>query len=187
MISDFRVYRFYLAIKLHFSKENFNVFEQKGTKCSLEAFHKRNDCQMFEMIGKKFDNHQTLIQFIVANIAIGFDGFLYDRECAFDNYKKWVAYKESASYKFRVDLVTIKNYSEKYKVEFFEASWKCYLNKTINIQSIHVLNEFGDIFKGFGDSTLLLHKDEILRIKKCKGFVKIPETMKGIFNKYKEV
>lgn len=182
MVSDFQAYRFYLAIKTHFTKENFDVFEHKGTKCSEKTFLERNDHRLFQMISRKFEDPREIIQFFVSNISIGVFDFLYNLEVALENYKRWKSYKESFSYKFSVDLSVIGRYMEKNKCDFPEAAWKCYLEGNINIQSIHIINELEDIFQKFGSSTLLLHKEEILRIRKCKGFVKIPDGVKNIFN-----
>lgn len=184
-LTGFDCYRYYLATKTHFTSNTFNVFEHRGSRCSMESYEERRDFSCFESIAKKFDDPQKYIQFLVANISIGFEGFLYDRETAMDNYKAWVAYKEGFSYRFEVDLRTIDSYSERWNSYFEESSWKCYLNKSINIQTIHVINELIKIFKEFDDSSLLLHREDILRIRKLRGFIKISEKIKYIFEQHR--
>jgi hypothetical protein len=48
-MDGFKAYRYYLAIKLHFTTDKFNVFENRGNvKGTREAFNARNDRYIFE-------------------------------------------------------------------------------------------------------------------------------------------
>ena len=43
-MDGFKAYRYYLAIKLHFTTDKFNVFENRGNvRGTREAFNVRND------------------------------------------------------------------------------------------------------------------------------------------------
>ena len=43
-----------MAIKLHFTKDSFNVFKNRGVvKGTREAFYARNDRYMFERLARK--------------------------------------------------------------------------------------------------------------------------------------
>jgi hypothetical protein len=186
-IGGYEAYKYYVAITAHFTSESYDIFTKRGhTKTTLEKFQNRNDHKIFDAIGKDFTLPLDIVRFFVSNISINENQFLYNRERANSNYKKWIAYLEAISYKFMVDISEIEKYSIKNKTLFLESVWKCYLNKSINIQTIHIINEQSDIFSGLSEATKLIHHSDILRIKKCKGFVKIPNSVKSYYLNFKE-
>ena len=80
-MTGFKAFRYYIALKLHFTKEKFDVFENKGhIKGSYAAFDARNDKYLFEKLARKFPKDQDIIQFIVANLSIGNDNIIYGME-----------------------------------------------------------------------------------------------------------
>jgi hypothetical protein len=69
-MDGFKAYRYYLAIKLHFTSDKFNVFENRGNvKGTREAFTARNDRYIFEKLANKYNDDREIIQFFVANFA----------------------------------------------------------------------------------------------------------------------
>ena len=67
-MDGFTAYKYYMALKLHFSSDKYNVFESRGSvKCSREKFNSRNDYYIFEKLGRKFSTNQELIQYMAAN------------------------------------------------------------------------------------------------------------------------
>ena len=50
-MTGFKAFRYYVALKLHFTKDKFNVFENRGNvKGSYQAFDARNDKFLFEKL-----------------------------------------------------------------------------------------------------------------------------------------
>jgi len=183
-MTGFKAFRYYIALKLHFTKEKFNVFENKGhIKGSYAAFDARNDKYLFEKLARKFPKDQDIIQFIVANLSIGNDNIIYGMEEAEENYIQWIKRKQSITHTFLNDINTIQLESEKNNYNLdqiinctlnqFPYIIKLYLGKLICMESIVILNDFIPmIAKWKQEPSLILLENDILRIEKLKGFVK---------------
>jgi len=183
-MTGFKAFRYYIALKLHFTKEKFNVFENKGhIKGSYATFNARNDKYLFEKLARKFPKDQDIIQFIVANLSIGNDNIIYGMEEAEENYIQWIKRKQSITHTFLNDINTIQLESEKNNFNLdqiinctlnqFPYIIKLYLGKLICMESIVILNDFIPmIAKWKQEPSLILLENDILRIEKLKGFVK---------------
>ena len=183
-MTGFKAFRYYIALKLHFTKDKFNVFENKGhIKGSYSAFEARNDKYLFEKLARKFPKDQDIIQFIVANLSIGNDNIIYGMEEAEENFIQWQKRKQSITHTFLNDINTIQLESEKNNYNLdqiinctlnqFPYIIKLYLGKLICMESIVILNDFIPmIAKWKQEPSLILLENDILRIEKLKGFVK---------------
>ena len=66
-MEGYEVYQTYLALKLHFTKENYNFFIFSGkTRASKQSFEKRKDKYFFKKLGRKFEREE-LINFFVSH------------------------------------------------------------------------------------------------------------------------
>ncbi len=66
-MNGFEVYKIYLALKLHFTKDNYNFFQFNGkSRASLSSFEKRNDKYFFKKLALKYDAN-TIIEFFVSH------------------------------------------------------------------------------------------------------------------------
>ncbi len=67
MHDGFEVFKTYLAIKLHFTTDNYDYFNYGGkVNCKLETFTKRNDRYFFHKLSKQYDKYE-ITDFFVAN------------------------------------------------------------------------------------------------------------------------
>lgn len=182
-MNGFKAYRYHLALKLHFTKEKYNVFETRGNlKVSFDAYKSRNDLYLFERLARKFEKDQDFIQYVVANYAYGNVNFLYDENAAQGYYTQWVKVKESVTKSFSDDISTIQYHTEKYGVDSHMVInctnndlpfiIKLYLGKLIQPQTISILNDLtGMIDQWQQEPTLnVFFEDEMIRLKKLKGF-----------------
>ena len=63
-MDGYKAYRYYLAIKLHFTTDKFDVFQNRGNvKGTREAFNARNDRYIFEKLAQKRSDDKEIIQF----------------------------------------------------------------------------------------------------------------------------
>lgn len=183
-MTGFKAFRYYVALKLHFTKDKFNVFENRGNvKGSYQAFDARNDKFLFEKLARKYRTDQEMIQFLVANIAYGNDNIVYGMEEAEEYYIQWTKRKQSLTKTFKDDINLLQLESEKnnlsldqiinFTLNTYPHIIKLYLGKLINMESICILNDFIPMITKWEahDSSFLLEED-IRRIKKLKGFVK---------------
>lgn len=184
-MNGFKAYRYYIAIKLHFTKDNFNVFENRGNvKGSFETFNARNDSYLFEKMGRRFNQDSEIIQFFVSNMVLGDSSTIYNDAVAEDNYKQWLSWKESITYNFKEDLHKLELESEKngYSAdEIFNCTLndfpiiiKLYLGKQINPITMAIIT---DIYNPAGEwlnnpTLSLVLEQEIRTLYKMNGFFK---------------
>ena len=196
MITGFRCYKYYIAIKLHFTKDNYNVFETRGNvKGSEEAFISRNDRYIFERIARKYDTDQKVIKYFVANFSYGNDAVVYNENDAEDNLQEWNRRKESLTRVFENDLNEVvlqkekNNLSRKQIFEFNLDSYplllKMYIGKKVTIETMFLLNKLDGYLNLWHNSSMLLWEEERRRIEKCEGFVKFDAPkLSQIYNNF---
>lgn len=199
-MDGFKAYRYYLALKLHFTSEKFNVFENRGNvKGSREAFEARNDRYIFEKLARKIGNDRDIIQFFVANFAYGNESAIYAGQEADDNLAEWNRRKQSITKIFIDDLASLLTYVEINKLptssifDFnfneYPAALKLFLGGKISIETLVIVNELDHIVEHWLDNPTVQHiwSNELLRIKKLIGFVKYDkEKLRKIFTHFVE-
>jgi len=184
-MDGFKAYRYYLALKLHFTSEKFNVFENRGNvKGSREAFNARNDRYIFEKLAKKFGNDRDIIQFFVANFAYGNESAIYAGQESDDNLTEWNKRKQSITKIFIDDLACLLTHVEINKLptnSIFDFNFNQYpvaltlfLANKISIETLVIINELDHIIEHWLDNTSVQYiwNNEFLRIQKLTGFVK---------------
>ena len=196
MITGFRCYKYYISIKLHFTKDNYNVFETRGNvKGSEQAFITRNDRYLFERIARKHQTDREVIKFFVANFSYGNDAVVYNENDAEDNLQEWNRRKESLTRVFENDLNEVvlqkekNNLSRKQIFEFNLDSYplllKMYIGKKVTIETMFLLNKLDGYLNLWHNSSMLLWEEERRRIEKCEGFVKFDAPkLSQIYNNF---
>jgi len=199
-MDGFKAYKYYMAIKLHFTKDSFNVFKNRGSiKGTREAFNARNDRYMFEKLARKFPVDKDLIQFFVANFAYGNDNVIYAQEESQDSLFEWQKRKQSMTKIFEDDLNKI--LMDAYKRKIKESSilnFTCnqypsilnlYLGKQIGIETLRIIDDFENLLDSWKQhsSMLLLWENEIRKVEKINGFIKYDSAkVKLVYDKFKE-
>jgi hypothetical protein len=199
-VDGFKAYRYYLAIKLHFTTEKFNVFENRGNvRGSREAFNARNDRYIFEKLARKFSTDRDIIQFFVSNFAYGTEAAIYAGQEADDTHLEWNRRKQSISRIFIDDLASLLTYVEINKLptscifDFqnneYPAALKLFLGNKISIETLVIINELDNVVEHWISNPTVQHiwGSELLRIKKLTGFVKYDKIKLGqIFKHFVE-
>lgn len=200
MIDGYKVYKFYLALKLHFTKPEFDVFVNSNVKANRDSFEKRNDRGLFYSIGKKHKEDKSVVQYIVANMAYGHTQFIYDKELADRNYNEWVRRKQSISKVFSDDLAIIEEYLSANKASLdslFNFTYNAqpsiiylYVGGRITIETFSILNELEGLiasWKKDGSNDLYnVLSAELVKVDKIKKFVKYDkERINKIYSNFK--
>lgn len=194
-MDGFKAYKYFMAVKLHFTTEKYDVFEMNGRVAgSRVAFERRNDRGLFEKLAKKFDNEQEFIQFLVSNFAYGHKNVVYSNESD-EYYRTWMKRKESRTQHFTNDLTNIINHLEMnripaeqlYSVETgMPELLNLYLGGHVSIETMVVLQDFDDYLTKWEPLIMLWH-DSFLTIRKCTRFVKYDKIkLYSIYTKFKE-
>lgn len=184
-MDGYTAYRYYLAVKLHFTRDSYDIFDKRGAvKYTREQFDRRNDRMIFEKIAKKYPKDQDLVQYYVSNIAYGNESPVYEIEESEGYYLNWIKRKESITQVFKNDLGIIindayKNNLKKDSILDFTFNQQpsiltLYLGKRISLESVSILNDFLGLTDMWNMSGFVMTfwESEIKRIYKAKRFVK---------------
>jgi hypothetical protein len=199
-VDGFKAYRYYLAIKLHFTTDKFNVFENRGNvRGTREAFNARNDRYIFEKLAQKYQDDKDIIQFFVSNFAYNSDNAIYDGQLAEDNYLEWNRRKQSITKVFIDDLAKIITHVEINRLkntaifDFTDNEYPIALNMFIGgklaIETMRIIDDFTDILEKWKQniSVKYIWENEMRRITKLTGFVKYDRIkLEKIFNHFSE-
>lgn len=194
-MEPFEVYRYYLALKLHFTTEQYDVIKQKGkVRASKNAFLKRKDLLSIRKVAETYSD-KDVVDFLVANFVSGDRwGGVFDSESK-ERYLNWKKRMESISYNFEKELQKICIYLEKNNLKFndiFESETnhpfilKKYLGGDISVETLVILNKL----YGFVEKLDILLKNDLIWpdisriIKKYEPFLNISkERYDGIIRR----
>jgi hypothetical protein len=103
-MTPFEVYKTYLALKNHFTKDSYDYFKYGGkVSASVKSFESRRDRFYFEKLAKMRDP----TSFILANIIQDKDAWVGDlltNDQAERRYKDWLRRSQSLTYSFKTEL-----------------------------------------------------------------------------------
>ena len=178
----FEVYKTYLAIKNHFTKEKYDFHKYCGkTNASLQSFYKRKDRYWFERISRQ-KSDKEVIEFFVSNFVSCSDPeILWIGEMikgGEEKYKQWQKRIQSLSYIFKEETEEL---FQKYTVEeVFNCSkghppvLKNFLSGKISLETLVIYDRIFLFGKDF-DKKLLdpVWETVSLKIKKYNPFLNI--------------
>ena len=195
-MDEFGVYKVYIALKLHFTTDNYDIIKNKGRiKASKHAFAKRKDLFSIRKISKTY-NDEEITNFLVSNFVSGNRwGGVFDSDAG-KTYLAWKGRIESLSYIFTRELDELINNLETEGFTLQDAFTisnsqhplllKAYLRKTISIETLVILEKIYPYVEEF-DTQLqgdILWPDISRMIRKYKPFLRIDkEKYNGIFRK----
>tara|TARA_S200002703_G_scaffold144082_2_gene137508 strand:- start:276 stop:875 length:600 start_codon:yes stop_codon:yes gene_type:complete len=107
-MDGYEVYKIYLSLKLHFSKDNYNFFTFNGkSRASLKSFENRKDKYFFKKLGLKFER-QELIEFFVSHFIK--DGNVWIGNLSVNKsktYSEWKTKLQSMSFIFQNEMQSL--------------------------------------------------------------------------------
>lgn len=146
-MNGFEVYKIYLSLKLHFSKDNYNFFLFNGkSRASLASFEKRNDKYFFKKLALKYDEH-TIIEFFVSH-------FIHDDKFWIGNislqnskiYSEWKNKIQSLSFRFSNEIENLVNTEPNFDKIFHSDGrhpllLSQYFSGQLSLESLVILNK----------------------------------------------
>lgn len=187
-MEPYEVYRYYLALRLHFTTDQYDVIQQRGkVRASKQAFFKRKDLLAIRKVAESYSD-QEVVNFLVANFVSGDRwGGIFDVESK-DRYLSWKKRLESISYTFEKELSKLQLYCDKNSLEFASLFIsvngqhpfviKEYLRNSISIETLVILNKIMPFVNNL-DVTLsqdLIWPDTSRLIKKYGPFLNIEKS-----------
>ena len=185
-MNGYEAYRLYLAVKLHFSTENYDFFKHNAkVNASIGSFTKRNDRYFFHRLCTRFKDEE-LLNFYVANFSDKPKRWIGDliREDGESVYRKWQKYNESFAYNFRADCSNINNILDRDNSHFdsmFSVSngqhpklLRLYLSKGLGTETMVTLDKILSFIKNWDKEIkeTVVWPDLSFRLKKYSPFVK---------------
>lgn len=196
IMDEFSVYKMYLALKLHFTTDAYDVIKQRGkVRASRQAFAKRTDLFSIKKISKNYTDEEVA-NFLVANFVSGDRwGGMFDTDAG-QRYTLWKKKIESLSYNFTQDLDNLIQECEDSGIDsstIFTVSKgqhpyiiKAFLRKTISIETLVILDKLTGFIETFDKeiSDTIVWPDISRLIKKYKPFLVIDvEKYDAIFRR----
>lgn len=179
-MDGFKAFKYYMALKLHFTNPKFNVFDNKGhMKGSLQKFMSRNDSKLFEKLARQFDDREY-IQYVASNFMYGNTDVVYNTSEAMNNYKEYLRRRQSITRVFENDLDTITKTHVKYDLGGLSPLdiIKLYLADKITLETMVILDNIEHIVSKLRQdaSVSLLLDNQLTTIEKSHKFVKYDEN-----------
>lgn len=187
----YEVYRYYLALRLHFTTDQYDVIKQRGrVRASRQAFYRRKDLLSIRKVAETF-SEKEVVDFLVANFTAGDRwGGVFDLN-AKERYTDWKRRIESLTYIFEKEISKVVAFCEKKNLSFKECFTiannqhpyiiRMYLRNDISIETLVILNKLLNFIEEL-DSKL---KDDIVWpdlsriIKKYDPFLTIEKEKYG--------
>lgn len=164
VMTEYQIYKMYLALRLHFTTEGYDVIKQKGRiRASKQAFAKRKDLYSIKKISKTYSDEE-IANLLIANFTSGDRwGGMFDSEAG-DRYLEWKKRIESLSYIFSNDIDTIlsenTNFDDIFKISKGQHPYilKSYLRKSITLETLVILEKINPYLDNFDQNI----EDEII-------------------------
>lgn len=183
-MSEFDVYRMYMALKLHFTTDKYDVIKSKGrVRASKTAFAKRSDLYSIKKISKTYTDDE-IANFLVANFTSGDRwGGVFDAEAG-ERYMEWKKRIESLTYIFEKDLDNLIFELEEKNLTFKDCFVvgkndhpyiiKSFLRKTITLETLVIIEKLLPFLENFDRDIqdTIIWPDISRMIRKYKPFLK---------------
>jgi len=153
MNEGYETYKKYLAIKLHFTKDDYDFFKYNGeTNAKYETFIQRNDRYFFVKAGRKYGNN--IVDYFVSNFISNKSPYIKDmnNEAYLERQKRI----DGITYYFERDMEQLLRKSEKNFNKIFKVDRgqhpilvKTYLAKRVSLETLCILNDLLNYTKNF--------------------------------------
>ena len=123
-MTPFEVYKTYLALKNHFTKDNYDYHKYCGkVRASLQSFYKRKDRFWFEKLSRQ-KSEKEVIDFFVSNfVSSGDPQRLWIGDIIREGEKTYISWNgkiQSLTYLFKSEVesvISIKDFNETFEVK----------------------------------------------------------------------
>ena len=186
----FEVYRTYLSVRNHFTRDSYDFFKFGGkSKVSSGAFDRRKDRYIFDKISKDFRDDEVPLLFVSNFVAK--DKFWIGNVLSEENrniYTTWKKRIQSLSYGFKNDVEQIAQEMNDREIDFnsvFKIQdgqhpiiLRLALANLISLESFLILNKILDFFPQFNRQIeeTIIWPDFYKKCVKYEPFVKVDTT-----------
>jgi hypothetical protein len=137
-LKSFEVYKLFLSLKNHFTKDSYDYFKYCGkSRVSIESFNKRKDKYFFERLSRKKSNDEIIYFFVANFVNTDNPNSVYISELmrsGEDVYIEWSRRTQSLFYMFQTEIQVFLSGSG------FNSFFKCSPGKHPEIIKKHLQN-----------------------------------------------
>lgn len=165
-MTGLEVYQMYIALKLHFTKENYDYFKFRGkSRVKQESFDKRKDSYFFKKLSAKYEKDR-IEQFFVSNLIADDKNYIKNMMSPRGEqiYSQWVSRNNNLINIFRDEISLLLDNIDKPYDKTFDTLFTCtrgkhpiiltsYLRGEISIETISILERCLGFVSGI-DGTL---------------------------------
>lgn len=178
-MTGLQAYRFYMAVKTHFTSKTFDVFTDKNkfSNITQDVFESKPYNHFFKSLAKKFKEPKELIQFLVASCAYGQINDIFDPIVSTNHFVEWKKNKQKTT---RLILDDLYDYPISDRIIGDPPRiLKDVITGIIHIETAVAINRFDpyivDIF--LNKKKYLILSEIAFKIKKLDRFVKFDEEV----------
>lgn len=181
--TPYECYTIYLAIKQHFSNENYDFIQYNGkVRTSTKTYNKRNDRYFFEKLSRKYDRQEIIEYFVASFINSDNPSTLWIgdlRSNGEEVYISWKAKVQSLAYRFTEELKTLTENQHLYECIQFSGSThpsiiKSFLRNEISLETLFILEDILHFMKESEYDPII--KTINFKIKKYRSFFDYDKT-----------
>ena len=188
MVNGFTFFKYDRVVKLHFTTEQYDLFEQNASArgITFEQFLAKRDYDSYNALARKFETDQQAISFLVANYAYKNDNPIHNIASGDRNHVIWNKRKQSITNTFREDLDKIALNLEKRSLSpnvlldskgKLPELFKLYLGGNVTIETMYLINKLYPYIHEWKQGHSLIWAKEFLLIEKLDRFVKFNEEV----------
>jgi hypothetical protein len=175
--TPYECYTIYLALKQHFSNENYDFLQYNGkVRTSIKTYNKRNDRYFFEKLSRKYDRQEIIEYFVASFIHSDNPSSLWigDLKSTGDEiYTSWKANIQALTYRFTEDLKKLTESQHLYEcIQSNETKHpsiiKAFLRNDITLETLFILEDILHFMKESDYDPIL--KTINFKIKKYRPF-----------------
>lgn len=182
---SFKLYVNYLAMKKHFTTDNFDYHKYNGKiRATFEKYMTRPDVYFFHKLSKTEDPHNRMLSNMVVKPTVWIRDIVED--AGEERYTEWKKKMDSLSYLFKGELNKL---NEDYKANFVSVDGQhpyimsLYLQKQISLETFTILASSANIFPYWSENVVdkIVARDIIRLSRKYMPFLDINQK------KYKDI
>ncbi len=177
-MTPFQVYKLYVAVKIHFTSEKYDIFERRGAvKCTEEGFHSVRGRGRFDQLARNvLKEPRDAVQFFVANQAYGTNIFEHAESMA--SWVRWQRNKEMMTQLVLDDIHRLWDLytpaSDVFKGDFPDAI-KLMNRGELNIESLVILDRFFHFSDWPNWKNNLIYPKISVKLNKLQKFITVNE------------
>jgi hypothetical protein len=185
-MSPYEVYKNYLALKNHFTKDSYDYFKYGGkVSASVKSFESRRDRFYFEKLAKMRDPTSYVLANLIHDPSI-WVGELVSNDTAERRYKDWLKRKQSLSYNFESELGSLEpNFDDNFRAEAGQHPplLARYLGGSVSLETLIILVHLTRCFSRWNKA---LEYDPVWK-ETARKIVKYQPFMKYDIKKFRQI